>query len=278
MSDLSSDIVSSDAPLTVSEVLGSPTDLVVALDGFDGPIDLLLNLAREQKVDLSTISILALAEQYLNYITSARNLRLEIAADYLVMAAWLAYLKSRLLLPELPEDEPNPADMAAALKFQLLRLESMQKASAQLFDLPQLGSDFFMRGCPDRMTIEEIPVYYLPIYDLLAALGAPQRRRKPDSYDIKPTRLYSLEESLLRMRRMLGGLPNWDTLFAFLPNMKGHEGLQERSAIASTFAAVLELVKAGEVELRQSQNFGTIYVRPRANDSSDTTDQPSDRS
>ncbi|HAX92056.1 MAG TPA: segregation/condensation protein A, partial [Rhodospirillaceae bacterium] len=136
-------------------------DLVVALEGFDGPIDLLLNLAREQKVDLSTISILALAEQYLDYINSARNMRLEIAADYLVMAAWLAYLKSRMLLPELQEDEPNPAEMAEALKFQLLRLEAMQNASRQLFDLPQLGSDFFLRGLPEPRTIEETPVYFL---------------------------------------------------------------------------------------------------------------------
>ena len=253
-------------------------DLVVALEGFDGPIDLLLNLAKEQKVDLSTISILALAEQYLDFINSARNLRLEIAADYLVMAAWLAYLKSRLLLPALPEDEPNPADMAEALKFQLLRLEAMQKAASQLFDLPQLGHDFFMRGNHDKMQVEEKPVYYLPIYDLLSALGAPQRRRKPESYDIKPTKLYSLEESLIRMRRMLGGMPNWDTLFSFLPNMKGHEGLQARSAIASTFAAVLEMVKAGEVELRQSQNFGTIYLRTRDGASSEQSSTQSSES
>lgn len=255
----------------------SAVDLVVNLEGFDGPIDLLLNLAREQKLDLSTISILALAEQYLDYINSARNLRLEIAADYLVMAAWLAYLKSRLLLPDLPQDEPNPADMAEALKFQLLRLEAMQKASASLFALPQLGHDFFLRGSADKISIEEKPVYYLPIYDLLAALGAPQRRRKPASFDIQPTRLYSMEESLLRMRRMLGGLPDWDTLFSYLPNMKGHEGLQARSAIASTFAAVLELVKEGEVELKQGQNFGAIYLRRRSMTGDNATDQPHDQ-
>lgn len=234
-------------------------DLVVALEGYDGPIDLLLNLAREQKVDLSTISILALAEQYLDYINSARSLRLEIAADYLVMAAWLAYLKSRLLLPNVQEDEPNPAEMAEALKFQLMRLEAMQNAARNLYELPQLGTDFFARGVPEKMVVEEKPVYYLPLYDLLSALGAPQRRRKPDNYDIQPTKLYSMEESLLRLRRMLGGGPDWDSLFSFLPNMKGHEGLQARSAIASTFAAVLELVKEGQVELRQSQSFSTIY-------------------
>ena len=257
-------------PVPLDAVL-SGSDLVVALEGFDGPIDLLLNLAKEQKVDLSKISILALSEQYLAYIQSARNLKLEIAADYLVMAAWLAFLKSRLLLPDLEDDEQNPADMAEALKFQLLRLEAMQKASQQIFELPQQGCDFFLRGLPDKIEVEEKPVYYLPIYDLLSALGAPQRRRKPDSYGIKPTQLYSIEESILRLRRMLGGMPDWDTLFSFLPNMKGHEGLQARSAIASTFAAVLELVKAGELELRQSQTFSTIYLKTRKSEPEPTT-------
>jgi len=272
MNDMSGQHHNEHAPEIGTEaVVAHSHDLVVALDGFDGPIDLLLNLARDQKVDLAKISILALAEQYLAYIQSARNLRLEIAADYLVMAAWLAYLKSRLLLPDVPEDEQNPADMAEALKFQLLRLEAMQKASHQLFDLPQLGHDFFMRGCPDKIEVEEQPVYYLPIYDLLAALGAPQRRRPPDHYGIKPTQLYTMEESVLRLRRMLGGMPDWDTLFSFLPNMRGHEGLQARSAIASTFAAMLELVKAGELEIRQTQTFATIFLKGRKQDTTDTT-------
>ncbi len=247
------------------------SDLVVNLEGFDGPIDLLLNLAREQKVDLSTISILALAEQYLAYIASARKLRLEVAADYLVMAAWLAYLKSRLLLPELPEDEPNPADMAEALKFQLLRLEAMQKASQALFDLPQLGSDIFLRGTPEEMPIEIKPVYYLPLYDLLAALGAPQRRRKPETYDIKPTRLYSLEDTLIRLRRMIGSLPEWGTLQAFLPAMEGHEPLETKSALASTFTAILEMVKNGEVDIRQDGTYAPIYFKRRPNET--PTDQ-----
>lgn len=275
----------SDENLNLADVAENPAspavnahDLVVALDGFDGPIDLLLSLAREQKVDLSTISILALAEQYLDYINSARHLRLEIAADYLVMAAWLAYLKSRLLLPEPPEDEPNPADMAQALKFQLLRLEAMKKAAQELYDLPQLGYDFFIRGRPEPLKIEEQPVYYLPIYDLLSALGAPQRRRKPEQYNIQPTKLYSMEESLLRLRRMLGGGPEWDSLFSYLPNMKGHEGLQARSAIASTFAAMLELVKAGEVELQQSQTFSTIYLRTRDKEQISTTQSSGENS
>lgn len=238
-------------------------DLVVNLEGFDGPIDLLLNLARDQKVDLSTISILALAEQYLAYISQARTLRLEIAADYLVMAAWLAFLKSRLLLPEQTEDEPNPADMAEALKFQLLRLEAMQKAAQRLLELPQLGTDFFMRGVPEPMEITERPIYYLPLYDLLSALGAPQRRRKPEAYDIKPTRLYSIEDSLIRMRRLLGGLPDWGVMHGFLPSLLGHDTLETKSAIASTFSAVLEMVKNGELELQQAENFAPIYLKKR---------------
>lgn len=238
-------------------------DLVVALDGFDGPIDLLLALAREQKVDLGKISILALAEQYLAYIATARQLRLELAADYLVMAAWLAYLKSRLLLPDLPEDEPNPADMAEALKFQLLRLEAMQKASQRLQDRPQLGADIFLRGMPEKMTVEEKPVYFLPLYDLLSALGAPQRRRKPETYTIQQTRLFSLEESVSRLRRALGFMPSWTALQSFLPETDGLQELEARSAVASAFAATLELVKAGELDVRQDGTFAPIYLRRR---------------
>lgn len=239
------------------------TDLVVNLDGFDGPIDLLLALAKEQKVDLGRLSILALAEQYLAFIASARQLRLEVAADYLVMAAWLAYLKSRLLLPELPEEEPSPAAMAEALKFQLQRLEAMQKAAQQLMEFPQLGVDFFPRGMPEAREVEETPVYYLPLQDLLTALAAPLRRRKPVTYNIAPTRLYSMEESVLRLRRLLGVMPSWASLRSFLPAVASEEILEARSAIASTFAATLELVKAGELELRQDGTFAPIYVKRR---------------
>ena len=240
--------------------------LVVALDGFDGPIDLLLALAREQKVDLAKIAILPLAEQYLNFIATARRLRLELAADYLVMAAWLAFLKSRLLLPE-PEqktDEPDPAAMAEALKFQLLRLEAMQKAAQSLNDLPQLGSDVFLRGKPEEFAVEEKPVYFLPIQDLLSALSAPLRRRKPVHYNIPQTRLYSLEETVSRLRGLLGMMPSWSVLQQFLPEQVSEDQvMQVRSAFASTFAASLELVKNGELELRQDQTFAPIYMRRR---------------
>ncbi|MDR3424754.1 MAG: ScpA family protein [Alphaproteobacteria bacterium] len=245
----------------------TPTaELVISLDGFEGPIDLLLSLAREQKVDLCKLAILPLAEQYLRYIAEARRLRLEIAADYLVMAAWLAYLKSRLLLPE-PEqakDETDPAAMAAALKFQLLRLEAMQKAAQQIQDRPQLGCDIFLRGLPEPVEVTEKPIYFLPIQDLLTALSAPLRRRKPETYNIVRTRLYSLEESVARLRHLLGRMPSWGVLQNYLPDILGAEELMEvRSALASTFAATLELVKNGELEMRQDGSFAPIYLRRR---------------
>ena len=240
-------------------------DLVIALDGFEGPIDLLLTLAREQKLDLSSIPILPLAEQYLAFINQARKLRLEVAADYLVMAAWLAFLKSRLLLPEPPSNdaEPDPAQMADALRFQLLRLEAMQKAAQQIQQRLQLGVDIFLRGTPEPIKTEEKPVYYLPIQDLLAAIGAPLRRRKPASYAVNVTRLYSLEESVERLRHLMGVMPSWGALHAFLPVLGDDDRapLEVRSAIASTFAATLELVKNGELELRQDGTFAPIYVR-----------------
>ena len=266
------------------ETAGTPAlvagaDLVLALDGFEGPIDLLLNLAREQKVDLSTISILPLAEQYLTYIASARKLRLEIAADYLVMAAWLAFLKSRLLLPvpETAVGEPDPAAMAEALKFQLLRLEAMQKAAKQVQELPQLGSEIFLRGLPEPVEIEEKPVYFLPIQDLLSALAAPMRRRKPEQYNIAPTRLYSMEESVERLRHLLGAVPSWSVLRSFMPATNDDTPpLERRSALASTFAATLEMVKNGEMEVRQDGTFAPIYIRRRETVLETTSDMTSD--
>jgi segregation and condensation protein A len=245
---------------------GEHADLVISLDGFEGPIDLLLALAHAQKVDLRQLAILPLAEQYLLYIAEARRLRLEVAGDYLVMAAWLAFLKSRLLLPapETPQDEGDPAAMAEALKFQLLRLEAMQKAARQIQDRPQLGADIFLRGIAEPIEVEEKPIYYLPIQDLLTALCAPSRRRKPETYNVIRTRLYSLEESVTRLRSLLGVMPNWGVLQNFLPEViDAQEALEARSAIASTFAATLELVKNGELELRQDGTFAPIYLRRR---------------
>jgi len=172
---------------------------------------------------------------------------------------------ARLLLPEpeRPRDD-DPAAMAEALKFQLLRLEAMQKAARQIQDRPQMGSDFFLRGKPEPVEIEEKPVYFLGIQDLLVAIAAPSRRRKPQAYAVRRARFYSLEESVSRMRLLLGAMPSWSALQSYLPDVvAAAEVLEARSAIASTFAATLELAKSGELELRQDGTFAPIYLRRR---------------
>lgn len=235
--------------------------LVLDIDGFEGPIDVLLVLARDQKVDLTRISILQLADQYLAFVAQARVLRLELAADYLVMAAWLAYLKSRLLLPEPEEAEPSGEDMAAALAYQLRRLEAMQEAGVRLMARPRLGRDVFARGAPEGVRIVTRAFYEVSLYDLLSAYGAHKRRRQGNGpLHIAPTELYSLEDALQRMTDALGRLPDWTTLSAFVPPGIGGT-LLGRSALASTFLASLELAKAGKVELRQEAPFAPIYLR-----------------
>ncbi len=237
-------------------------NLVLTLDGFEGPIDLLLSLAREQKVDLTKISILALADQYLDFIGQARSLKLEIAADYLVMAAWLAYLKSRLLLPAVESDEegPDPAELAARLAFQLQRLEAMQKVAKELFAQPQLGLDVFARGAPEQFTRETTTVFDVTLFDLLKAYGEQQSRQKASTLRIMPTALMSMEQAILRLRGLVGDVPDWTVLERFLPTDIA-DPLVARSAIASTFAATLELAREGVVEIRQSGVYGPIYVR-----------------
>jgi segregation and condensation protein A len=238
--------------------------LVVDLEGYEGPIDMLLVLARQQKVDLLNISILQLAEQYLEFIEEARRLRLEIAADYLVMAAWLAYLKSRLLLPpDEEDDEPSGPEMAEALAFQLRRLEAMQEAGAKIMELPRLGRDVFPRGAPEGVKVIRTPVYDLSLYELLRAYGDQQSNGPSGPLEIAPTEIFSVDDALERLGKVLGKIPDWTTLQGFLP-----ESIQDavvfRSAVASTFAASLELAKSGRLELRQSGTFGPIYVRSRA--------------
>jgi segregation and condensation protein A len=244
---------------------GPDGELVVDLEGYEGPIDVLLVLARQQKVDLVHLSILQLANQYLAFIAAARRLRLEIAADYLVMAAWLAYLKSRLLLPE-PEDddEPSGPELAEALAFQLRRLESMQAAGARVMALPRLGRDVFPRGAPEGVDIVRTPVYELSLYELLKAYGSQQKRSTVSSLEIAATEIYSMDDALERLGRLLGRVPDWQTLQAFLPP-DIRETLVYRSAVASTLAASLELVRSGKLEIRQSNAFGPIYMRSRAN-------------
>jgi len=240
---------------------GAPSSqLLLALDGFEGPIDLLLTLARDQKVDLLQISIGQLADQYLAFIAEARRVRIELAADYLVMAAWLAYLKSRLLLPEPEQPEPDAQDMASALAYQLKRLEAMRQSGLRLMARPQLGTDVFARGAPEGVEIHRTNVYELTLFDLLSAYGEHRRRLQSSTLTIAATELFSLEQAVARLSELLGRMPDWATLASFLPPGFG-DPLKRRSALAATFAASLELVKAGKAELRQEGAFGPIWVR-----------------
>ncbi len=241
-----------------------PEQLVLDLDGYEGPIDLLLTLAREQKVDLSKISILALADQYLAFIAEQRRLRLEIAADYLVMAAWLAYLKSRLLLPQPPpDDEAGVEEIAAALGHRLKLLEAMQIAGRRLLDRPLLGRDFFFRGAPEGLAAVTVPVFEIGLYELLRAYGDQHRRRAAAVLTIEPSAFFSMDEALKRLARFLGHVPDWRALTRFLPDGPGGETFR-RSALAATFAAVLELARDGRMELRQDRIFGPIWLRSPA--------------
>ncbi|MBI3454074.1 MAG: segregation/condensation protein A [Rhodospirillales bacterium] len=237
--------------------------LFVDLGSYEGPIDVLLALARDQKVDLTRISILALADQYLAFIAHARNLRLEIAADYLVMAAWLAFLKSRLLLPAPPEDEaatPSASEMAAALAFQLRRLQAMQDAGARLMARAQLGREVFPRGAPEGIRVVARPVYEVSLYELLKGYGEHKSRGRGGVLEIAPTELYSMEMALERLSTMLGRMPEWTTLQSFLPSDIA-DGLIGRSALAAMLSAGLELVRTGRMQLRQDATFGPIYIR-----------------
>ncbi|MBI09613.1 MAG: segregation/condensation protein A [Rhodospirillaceae bacterium] len=237
--------------------------LVLDLDGFEGPIDILLTLARTHKVDLTKISILVLAEQYLAFIQRAHDLRLEVAADFLVMAAWLAYLKSRLLLPSTEdEDEPTGAELAARLAFQLQRLEAMRKAAVEIVDRPRLGQDFYARGEPDPLIVDTTTEFNATLYDLLTMYAAIRERQGAATLQISPMKLYSMDDALERLGKLLGHVPDWTTLSQFLPDGIGDD-LMMRSAVASTFAASLELVRQGKLQLNQSQTFAPIYLRAR---------------
>ncbi len=236
-------------------------DLVLDLDGYEGPIDLLLTLAREQKVDLARISILQLADQYLAFIAEQRRLQLEIAADYLVMAAWLAYLKSRLLLPDPPEDEaPSAVELAEALAHRLRLLEAMQRAGASLMARPLLGRDVFGRGAPEGLATVDQAFFELSLYELLKAYGDGHSRRHGQVLTILPSAYRSLADAMEHLRRFVGRVPDWRELMAFLPDdLRG--GPLRKSTLAATFAATLELAKAGQLELRQDRAFGPLYLR-----------------
>ncbi len=234
--------------------------LVVDLDGYEGPLDVLLVLARSQKVDLAKISILALAEQYLAFVQEARRIKLEIAADYLVMAAWLAYLKSRLLLP--PEEngeEPSGPEMAARLAFQLQRLQAMRDASTKLMARNRLGKDVFARGEPEGIRVIRKSVYQVSLFDMLKAYGDFKTRGKAQPLTMRSAVIHTIEDAVRRLEKMLGKIPTWQRLETFLPKSL-RSPIERRSAVASTFAATLELVKRGELRLRQGEAFGPIYL------------------
>jgi segregation and condensation protein A len=237
--------------------------LVVDVEGFEGPLDLLLTLARQQKVDLAKISILALADQYLVFIEAARKLRLELAADYLVMAAWLAYLKSRLLLPDAAEPNgPSAEDMATGLALRLKRLEAFRNLASQLFARPQLDRDVFGRGQPEPIAEVKIPEWSATLYDLLSAYAAQRQKRALSHVHLAKRTVWSLAEARAALDRLVGQSADWSRLDAFLLAYVA-EPAQAATVFASSFAATLEIVREGLAELHQDGAFAPIYLRKR---------------
>ena len=243
---------------------GEGASLILNLEGYEGPLHVLLALAREQKVDLAQLSILALVDQYLKFIASARKLKLEIAADYLVMAAWLAYLKSRLLLPEdADEEEPSAQELANRLQLRLQRLEAMRDAGQRLMTRNRLGRDVFMRRAAEGVRLDKKNIHLASYYDFLKAYSDVRVRAAAGTMTIKQREVFSLEAALARLVRLIGTALTWTKLQDFLP-----EGMESaylrRSATASTFAATLELTRTGNAELKQLEPFGDLYVKAKA--------------
>ncbi len=238
--------------------------LVVDVEGYEGPLDLLLALARQQKVDLAKISILALADQYLVFIEAARKLRLELAADYLVMAAWLAYLKSRLLLPEPPTpDGPSAEDMASALANRLRRLEQIREASNRLMTRPQLRRDIFPRGLPEQIAQIKHPQWNATLYDLLSAYAAQRQQRVLATVHLAKRTVWSLAEARASLERLAGIAEDWSRLDEYLIAYV-IDPSQRATVMASSFAAALELVREGVVDIHQKDAFAPIYFRKHA--------------
>jgi segregation and condensation protein A len=240
-------------------VAEGPDQLRLDLDGWEGPLDLLLTLARAQKVDLAKISILALVEQYLAFIADARRLRLEIAADYLVMAAWLAYLKSCLLLPKVAQEEPGPEELAMRLQLRLQRLDAMRDAGARLMARDRVGRDVFCRAKPEGLPLVRKARWQATLYDLIAAYGSVRMRSEPVVHIVARRAVMTLDEALVRLERMVGATPAWARLESFLPETP--DGEYRRSALASSFVASLELARLGKVELAQDEPFAPLMVR-----------------
>jgi segregation and condensation protein A len=239
--------------------------LIVEVGGFEGPLDLLLALARTQKVDLAKISMLALVEQYLAFIAEAQKIRLELAADYLVMAAWLAFLKSRLLLPR-EKDAPDTAsaeEMAQRLAFRLMRLDAMRNAAAQLMTRKRLGRDVFARGMPEQPTVVRETTWTAQIYDLLKAYAEQRRRTIKVGHVVKARKVWSIKEARQRLEKLVGEtIGDWVQLDLFLERYLPRNE-ESRTAIASSFGASLEMAREGMVELRQEAPFAPIYMRKR---------------
>ena len=261
---MSAEILSFETGQPAELAEGEPA-LVVDVEGYEGPLDLLLALARQQKVDLAKISILALADQYLQFIEAARRIRLELAADYLVMAAWLAFLKSRLLLPEpAAPDGPSAEEMATALANRLRRLEAIREAANRLMNRPQLQRDIFPRGDPETIAEIRHPRYTATIYDLLTAHAAQRQSRVLASVHLAKRTVWSLAEARASLERLIG-MPEseeWGCLDDYLLRYIADPS-QKATVFASSFAAALELVREGQLELNQKQAFAPIYFRKR---------------
>ena len=237
--------------------------MIVDVEGYEGPLDLLLVLARQQKVDLAKISILALADQYLSFIEEARKLRLELAADYLVMAAWLAYLKSRLLLPEAaPGEGPSAEDMALALANRLRRLEAIREVANQLMDRPQLNRDIFGRGLPEPIAEIKRPEWSATLYDLLSAYATQRQRTVLSRVSFKKRTVWSLAEARATLERLIGQSGDWSRIDQFLISYVVEPALAP-TVFASSFASALELVREGVAEIHQKDSFAPIYMRKR---------------
>lgn len=233
--------------------------LYLELDGWEGPLDLLLDLARRQKVDLRTISILALVDQYLNYIERAEALRLELAADYLVMAAWLAYLKSALLLPREEQPDPSPEELALRLQLRLQRLAAMRDAAARLMGRDRLGRDVFRRGAPEGLRVDRKAKWQCDWFALVQAYGQVKARTQPVVHMVRDRMVMTLDSALSRVSSMLGVNLDWMELRDFLPPHADPK--LRRSAMASSFVAALELARLGKAELQQDQVFGPLMLR-----------------
>jgi segregation and condensation protein A len=234
-------------------------ELTLSLDGWEGPLDLLLNLARAQKVDLAQISILQLVEQYLSYLSDARALKLEIAADYLVMAAWLAYLKSCLLLPKDLEAEPSPDELAWRLQMRLQRLDAMREAGGRLLGRDRVGRDVFLRGAPEGLRLIRKAAWHVRDFDLFAAYGAVRARTQPPMHVVHARSVMTLEEAIERVARMIGTALDWTFLESFLPATQDPQ--LRRSALASSFLAALELARRGRLDIQQDEPFAPIMLK-----------------